>query len=129
MHNLKYYLIGLIIATLIGLGVAIKIQSNKIKQLNTELSVSLENNKAYEAEKDSLRNKTYQFQYTIAQLNESKDSLVQRMNDIRKQLKIKDKQLQELQHITSVVQKSDSIFVHDTIFKVNAKLDTLIGDD
>ena len=46
MNNLKFYIIGILIATLIGLGVAIKLQSNKIKELNTELLVSTNNNKA-----------------------------------------------------------------------------------
>ena len=129
VSNLKYYIIGILIAIFIGLGVAIKIQSNKIKQLNTELLVSVANNKAYEAERDSLKSKTYQFQFTIDQLNQSKDSLIQRMNIIRKQLNVKDKQLLELQHIASTTQKSDSIIVHDTLFVKNAVLDTLIGDD
>lgn len=129
MNKLKYYLIGILIAILAGLGIAINIQSNKIKQLNSELLVSVANNKAYEAERDSLRSKTYQFQFTIDQLNQSKDSLIQRMNTIRKQLNVKDKQLLELQHIASTTQKSDSIIVHDTLFVKNAVLDTLIGDD
>ena len=83
MSNLKFYIIGLLIATLIGLGVAIKLQSDKIKQLNTELLVSMNNNKAYEAERDSLKDNVIQFQFTVDQLNHSKDSLLNRLNEIR----------------------------------------------
>ena len=129
MSNLKFYIIGILIATLIGLGVAIKIQSNKIKQLNTELLVSTNNNKAYEAERDSLKDNAIQFQFTIDQLNHSKDSLIEKINDIRKQVKVKDKQITELQYFASISNKRDSIIVRDTIFQKGVVLDTLIGDD
>lgn len=129
MSNLKFYIIGLLIATLIGLGVAIKLQSDKIKQLNAELLVSMNNNKAYEAERDSLKDNVIQFQFTVNQLNHSKDSLLNRLNEIRKQLKIKDKEINELQYFASLSQKVDSIIVHDTIFQKGVVLDTLIGDD
>ncbi len=128
VSNIKFWIIGFLIVTLIGLGVAIKIQSNHIKQLTTELLVSENNNKAYEAERDSLKNKTIQFQFTIDELKYSKDSLIMRIADIKKQLKLKDKQITELQYLTSVNSKHDSIFVRDTIFQENAVLDTLLQD-
>ena len=128
VSNIKFWIIGFLIDTLIGLGVAIKIQSNHIKQLTTELLVSENNNKAYEAERDSLKNKTIQFQFTIDELKYSKDSLIMRIADIKKQLKLKDKQITELQYLTSVNSKHDSIFVRDTIFQENAVLDTLLQD-
>lgn len=128
MYNIKLIIIGLLIATLIGLGVAIKTQSDKIKQLNTELLISTNNNKAYEAEKDSLNKKTLQFQYTIDQLNYSNDSLIQKINSVRKQLKLKDKEISELQYFASQTTKRDSIIVHDSIFVKGVALDTLIED-
>lgn len=129
MNNLKFYIIGILIATLIGLGVAIKLQSNKIKELNTELLVSTNNNKAYEAERDSLKDNAIQFQFTVDQLNHSKDSLINRLNELRKQLKIKDKEINELQYFASTTQKTDTVFTRDTIFKAGVVLDTLINDD
>lgn len=129
MYNIKLILIGLLIATFVGLGVAIKIQSNKIKELNTELLVSTNNNKAYEAERDSLRKNAIQFQFTIDQLNYSKDSLLNRINEIRKQVKVKDKEISELQYFASLNNKRDSIIVRDTIFQKGVALDTLVQDD
>ena len=111
------------------MGVAIKLQSNKIKELNTELLVSTNNNKAYEAERDSLKGNAIQFQFTIDQLNHSKDSLVDKINDIRKQVKVKDKQISELQYFASVNNKRDSIIMRDTIFQRGVALDTIISDD
>ena len=129
MSNLKLWIVGILIAIFIGLGVAIKIQYNKIKELNTELLISTNNNKAYEAERDSLKDNSVQFQFTIDQLNHSKDSLIEKINDIRKQVKIKDKQISELQYFASVSNKRDSIIVRDTIFQKGVALDTTISDD
>lgn len=133
MSHLKIWIIGILIATLIGLGVAIKLQSDKIKELNTELLVSTNNNKAYEAERDSLKDNAIQFQFTIDQLNHSKDSLVDKINDIRKQVKVKDKQISELQYFASVNSKRDTVYLKDhsvdTIFQVGVALDTLLKDD
>lgn len=133
MSNWKLYAIGILIAILCGLGIAIKAQSNKIKQLNTELLVSTNNNKAYEAERDSLKDNAIQFQFTVDQLNHNNDSLVAKINDIRKQVKVKDKQISELQYFASVNSKRDTIYLKehsiDTIFQVGVAIDTLIGDD
>lgn len=129
VSNIKFWIIGILIATLVGLGVAIKLQSDKIKELNTELLVSTNNNKAYEAERDSLKDNAIQFQFTVDQLNHSKDSLVSRLNELRKELKIKDKEINELQYFASTTQKIDTVFARDTIFKMGASLDTLIKDD
>ena len=129
MGNLKFYIIGIIIATLIGLGVAIKLQHDKIRELNTELLVSTNNNKAYEAERDSLKDNAVQFQFTVDQLNHSKDSLVNRLNELRKELKIKDKEINELQYFASTTQRVDTVFARDTIFKIGATLDTVLKDD
>ena len=133
MSNIKYYIIGILIATLIGLGVAIKLQSDKIKELNSELLVSTNNNKAYEAERDSLRDNAIQFQFTINQLNHSKDSLINRINEIRKQVNVKDKQISELQYFVSQNNRRDTVYLkdhsRDTIFQYGVAIDTLIGDD
>lgn len=129
MGNIKFVLLCIIAALIVGLGIVTWQQSVKIQRLNTELMVSTNNNKAYEAERDSLRDNAIQFQFTVDQLNHSKDSLVNKINEIRKQVNVKDKQIKELQYFASTVQKKDSIFVHDTLFKQGAILDTLLGDD
>lgn len=129
VSKIKLIIVGVIIATLVGLGVAINIQHNKIKELNSELVVAANNNKAYEAERDSLKGNAIQFQLTVDQLNHSKDSLVNKLNEVRKQLKVKDKEINELQYFASVSQKVDTVFTRDTIFKTGVALDTLIKDD
>ena len=128
-NKITLILIALLVALFVGMGLVIKQQHTKIGHLNDDLMVATNNNKAYEAEKDSLLNNSIQFQFTVDQLNHSKDSLINRINEIRKQIKVKDKQLNELQYFVSENSKADSIIVHDTIFQKGVAIDTLLQDD
>lgn len=122
-------IIGLIaILTLMGLVATIVIQNNKIEDLNNDLITATTNVKAYEEEASQLRDKTIQFQLTVDQLNNSKDSLINKLNNTRKEIKVKDKKIKELEYIASLNQKKDSILIRDTIFVRDAVLDTLVND-
>ena len=129
MKNIKLWIAATILAIVAVLGVVVNQQQTKIRQLNESLLVATANNKAYEAERDSLLNNSIQFQFTIDQMNHSQDSLIQRINKIKKQLNVKDKQIEELQYFVSENNKRDSIVIRDTIFQKGVALDTLIGDD
>ena len=122
---------GIIItAIIIALSTTIVIMNNRINVLNYEISNAITNIKAYELENSALRDDTIEFKYTIEQLNYSKDSLNQRINKLRKDLKIQDKDIQKLQYMLSENQKKDSIvFVHDTLFRENIKVDTTLNDN
>ena len=123
-------IIGAIIAVIItALSTTTAIMNNRIKKLNREVAEAVTNIKAYELENSALKDDTIEFQYTIEQLNYSKDSLNQRINKLRKELKIKDKDIQKLQYIVSENQKKDSIVVRDTIFIKDVKVDTTLTDD
>jgi len=130
MQKIKLIIGSIIAAVIIALGIAVCVQHNKIQRINTELSTAVINNKAYLAENSELKDKTIQFEFTVEQLKYSTDSLMQKLNDARKELKIKDKNIQELQYIASTNHKIDSIYIKDTIFKQpEFRLDTLIKDD
>ena len=124
-------IIGMVItAIIIALSTTIVIMNNRINVLNYEISNAITNIKAYELENSALRDDTIEFKYTIEQLNYSKDSLNQRINKLRKDLKIKDKDIQKLQYMLSENQKKDSIvFIHDTLFRENIKVDTTLNDN
>ena len=123
-------IIGLIIVTVIaGLGTTVAVMNNRIDKLNTEVAEATTNIKAYELENLALKDNTIEFQYTIEQLNHSKDSLNQKINKLRKDLKIKDKDIQKLQYVLSENQKKDSIIVHDTLFIEKVKIDTTLSDN
>lgn len=123
-------IIGLIIvAIIVGLGTTVVVMNNRIDKLNTEVAEATTNIKAYELENLALKDNTIEFQYTIEQLNHSKDSLNQKINKLRKDLKIKDKDIQKLQYVLSENQKKDSIIIHDTLFIEKVKIDTTLSDD
>ena len=125
------FIIGAIIAVIIiGLGTTTAIMNNRINELNQEVAEAVTNIKAYELENSALKDDNIEFQYTIEQLNYSKDSLNQKINKLRKELKIKDKDIKNLQYKLSENQKKDSIvFIHDTLFRESVKIDTVIRDD
>jgi hypothetical protein len=51
------------------------------------------------------------------------------LNNTRKELKIKDKELLQMQKIKTEITTKDSIFIKDTIFRENfVRLDTLVKD-
>lgn len=101
----------------------------KNQNLKKELSISISNEKAFIAENSSLKNDNRVFKFTIEQLNYYNDSLLQRMNEVRKELKIKDKDLKQMQYLLSEAQKKDTIVFRDTLFREpTLKIDTLLGD-
>lgn len=125
----KITILGIVLIVLGLLIGMITLQHNKIQNLNNQLIVATNNNLAYELENQGLKDKAIEFQFTVDQLNNSKDSLINKINQIRKDLKIKDKQILDLQYLASENNKRDSIvFVHDTLFRKGVAIDTLIGD-
>ena len=129
MKKIKIIISSIVAAIIVGLGTTTAVMSNRINKLNCEIAEATTNIKAYELENSALKDNTIEFQYTIEQLNYSKDSLNQKINKLRKELKIKDKDIQKLQYIVSENSKKDSVFIHDTIFREKVKVDTTMGDN
>ncbi len=99
-------------------------------KLQDEYSLSQANNKAYQSQLDTVNNKSRVFQFKANQLAYLNDSIVGKLKEVQSQLKIKDKNLQELYYISSRAAKTDTIKLKgDTIFKdKSVKVDTLLGD-
>ena len=99
------------------------------QKLKEEISISMSNQKAFIAENSSLKEENRVFKFTIEQLNHYNDSILQKMNEVRKELKIKDKDLKQMQYLLSEAQKKDTIVFRDTLFREpTLKIDTLLGD-
>lgn len=122
--------IKIVIATLIvSLSIGSYILYTKNQSLNEELSTSISNQKAFIAENFSLKEENRVFKFTVEQLNYYNDSILQKMNDVRKELKIKDKDLKQMQYLLSEATKKDTIVFGDTLFREpTLDIDTLIGD-
>lgn len=124
----KYIRIG-VIAFICLLTISTYTLYNRNQDLKEEISVSMTNQKAFITENSSLREENRAFKFTIEQLNYYNDSILQKMNDVRKELKIKDKALKQMQYLLSVSTKKDTVLFTDTIFRDKSlALDTIIGD-
>ena len=102
---------------------------NRNQDLKEEISVSISNQKAFIAENSSLKEENRVFKFTVEQLNYYNDSILQKMNEVRNELKIKDNNLKQMQYLLSEATKKDTIVFRDTLFREpSLNIDTLIGD-
>lgn len=116
----------LFIVSLLGIGIY---TWNERQDLKKEVFTLRNNQKAFIAENSSLKNESRAFKFTIEQLNYYNDSILQKMNDVRKELSIKDKNLKQMQYLLSEVTKKDTIVFRDTLFREpTLDIDTLVGD-
>lgn len=125
MKKLVYILIGVIILV----GTSMYWLYNKYQKLNTKYQTSIENIKAFDAELSGLKNDTKAYRLSIQQLNYFNDSITKKMNEVRKELGIKDSKIKQMQYKLSHVEKTDSIVLPDTVFVNSFKLDTIMGDE
>ena len=124
----KYIRIGIVILVSFLATSTYTLYTNNQK-LKEEISISMSNQKAFIAENSSLKEENRAFKFTIEQLNHYNDSILQKMNEVRKELKIKDGDLKQMQYLLSEAQKKDTIAFRDTLFREpTLKIDTLLGD-
>ena len=124
----KYIIIGVVtLVSLLAISTYILYTNNQ--KLKEEISISMSNQKAFIAENSSLKEENRVFKFTVEQLNHYNDSILQKMNEVRKELKIKDRDLKQMQYLLSEAQKKDTIIFRDTLFREpTLKVDTLLGD-
>lgn len=120
----------LLMAVVIALLIAgLLLGYNKYKKVLASYDESVQNNKAYAAQLDNEKAKSNVFQVTIDQLEYYNDSITRKLIETKKELGIKDKELEQLDYIGSTFQKTDTLLIVDTIFKdPDFKLDTMVGD-
>lgn len=101
----------------------------KYKEYKSLYDIELQNVRAYQVRNDSLSSSNRQFIYTIDALKYSYDSIDQKLIAATKELKIKDKNIKQLQYQKNVITKSDTIKIKgDTIFRNIEPIDTTVGD-
>lgn len=114
---------------ILGMISVISLQSSRIDGLKEDLSISIANEKALFADNDSLSNRGRVLQLTVEQLNYINDSIIIKMNEVRKELKIKNKNIKELEYQLSEARKTDTLIFRDTLFRSpEVKIDTTLRD-
>ena len=122
---MKKYLIITIIILLAIIGAVWQ----QVKYANQKWETAEANVKAYANLANTAQGKNAALQLTVDQLDYFKDSVLQELNNTRKELKIKDKNLKALQAVSSSFTKKDTITLRDTLFKdPSIAIDTIIGD-
>lgn len=129
LSNIRTYILGAIIILIGALITSTIILYSDNKELKNNLSIAISNEKAFINENTGLKDQNRAFQFTIEQLEYFNDSLMIKMNKVRKELKIKDSKLKQMQYLLAQSSKKDTIFYRDTIFKdATINMDTVLGD-
>ena len=118
----KYLCKAILILICFYLLFVIKGKNNDIAEINTNYKVLQINYEKQQLENNVLKLKTDQFQY----LN---DSILQKLDSVRKILKIKDTELKYLAYQQNNFSKKDSIIFKDTFLIENTSIDTVVGDE
>lgn len=106
--------IKVVVISIIGLLVAtIFVQNRQLNKKELEINRLYNNTRAYEQLASNIQEDKLTLQLTVNELNHSKDSLLQQLNQTKKELKVKDKNLKQAQVINTVIR--------DTITKVITK--------
>lgn len=122
---MKKWLILAVLALLVALTAALE----QVRFANSRWKTAEGNVKAYASMFDGSSRQNAALQLTVSQLEYFRDSVLQELDNTRKELKIKDKNLKALQQVKSSFSKSDTIILKDTLFKeVSLHVDTVLGD-
>lgn len=121
-NNIKVVTIGIISL----LTVAIFILGSQLSKKNKEIDRLFNNVKAYEQLATDSKQLNTVLQLTVNELNNSKDSLIQQVEQARKELKVKNKNLQQAQVINTVIRDTvTKIITVDRNFDEELKINPL----
>lgn len=94
---------SLILILLLYFGLSSLYYSSKVKRLDKELSIALNNSRQYESLLNQNKNDNRVLQLTINDFKNSNDSLINVIDNQRKKLSIKDKELEKAMSVKTVL--------------------------
>ena len=126
MNKIKL-IFSIIFLLLIGFCVFVSINNKKLKE---QIDISKQNINTLLFVNDTLKISNKSLLLDIYTLNNSNDSILKELNNVRNKLRIKDKEIESLHKINLEINKKDSVIIRDTnIFKNNnIHLDTTLTD-
>ena len=101
------------------------IQSNQLKVKNSEIDRLNNNVQFYQEQADDANGNYKILKLTINELNNSKDSVINELVNVKNELKIKDKQLQQAQSQKQQIKLDTTIVVKDNDFYQEIKPNNL----
>lgn len=130
MGKIKTYIIIGASVLIILLAGCFMYSVRQLKSYREKYDIEYANNKALEAENNSMSDDIEVLRYSVKDIKASNDSLIQEMYKLNKKLKKKDKDIKQLQYMLSTAEKTDSLILRDTIFiSDDIHIDTIIGDE
>lgn len=93
------------------------LQRNQLYKQDKELDRLNNNIQYYQEQQDSIKNNNRVLQLTIEEFDNSQDSIIQKLNNTRKELNIKKKQLKQIQSQTQQIKVDTTIIVKENDFK------------
>lgn len=99
----------------------------QLQERNKEIARLRNNNEYYQSLFNNNQNENRTLQLTIDDLNNAKDSIIQQLNETKKKLKVKDKNLEQAQVINTIIKDSITTIVKtkDIDFTQELKLNDL----
>ena len=101
----------LLIGIIISLGLFVGYQTKRLKLKDIELASAINNKEFYESLTSKTSDKNRVLQLTVDQLQTTNDSVLQEVNKLKKELKIKDKELNNVVVVETQVKDTDSVFI------------------
>lgn len=101
----------LLIGIIISLGLFVGYQTKRLKLKDIELASAINNKEFYESLTSRTMDKNIVLQLTIDQLQTTNDSVLQEVNKLRKELKIKNKELKNVVVIETQIRDTDSVYI------------------
>lgn len=125
MKKYVYMAILAVVLSLIGSVITYYKKAIRYKEL---YDISLNNERAYNYNQKQDPNKSLLFKQTISNLKQSNDSLIQELLLVKKEKKIKDRDLKAASYQRATTTKTDTINFRDTIFVNKVNIDTMLTD-
>ena len=101
----------LLIGIIISLGLFLGYQTNRLKLKDAELASAINNKEFYESLTSKTSDKNRVLQLTVDQLQTTNDSVLQEVNKLKKELKIKDKELNDVVVVETQIRDTDSVYI------------------
>lgn len=126
---MKKYIYLSIVIIIIGLITSLVFTISTNNRYKEDIELYDNNFKALNLKCDSLNNEAIAYKFEVEQLEYINDSIINKLNESRKELKIKDQTIQQMYYILTESSIKDTVTFKDTVFRDNfVKIDTTLGD-
>lgn len=109
---IKKIITGVIIIAILGLFGTVNYYRRHYIKLKAHNEVLINNNRAYELECESFEAERGVYKINLQQLESSKDSIMIKLNSLKKELEIKNKELESMTYVA--LSMKDTIFITHT---------------